>query len=159
MSLHIRPAQESDCEQIARFVHALAEYERLAHECVADAESVRVQLFCDQPKAEALIAEWEGEPVGFALYFTNFSTFLMKPGMHLEDVFVYPDHRGKGIGKAFFKVLAEICVERGYGRFEWSVLDWNEPSIKFYESLGATAMRDWFNFRLSGESLQKIADL
>ncbi len=154
----IRPAIDTDSAQIAAFVHALAEYERLAHECVADETSVREQLFSDNPKAEALIADWEGEPVGFALFFTNFSTFLMKPGMHLEDVFVYPDHRGKGIGKAFFGELARICVERGYGRFEWSVLDWNEPSIQFYAGLGATAMRDWFNFRVSGESLARITE-
>ncbi len=137
----------------------LAEYEKLSHECSATADDVSAQLFCEQPKAEAMIAEWDGIPVGFALFYVNFSTFLMRPGMHLEDVFVVESHRGRGIGKAFFAELAKVCAERGYGRFEWSVLDWNAPSIAFYESLGAQPMRDWFNFRLAGESIHRVSDL
>ena len=137
----------------------LAEYEKLSHECTASAEQVTAQLFCDRPNAEAMIAEWDGEPIGFALFYVNFSTFLMRPGMHLEDVYVLESHRGKGVGKAFFSALATVCQERGYGRFEWSVLDWNAPSIAFYESLGAHPMRDWFNFRLSGESIDRVRHL
>jgi GNAT superfamily N-acetyltransferase len=154
--LVIRPATAADSATILSLVRALAEYEKLSHEVVATAETLRETLFGERPQAEALIAEWDGEPAGFALFFHNYSTFLSRRGLYLEDLFVKPELRGQGIGKALFLRLAQVAVERGCGRFEWSVLDWNEPAIGFYGALGAEPMSEWTVFRLSGEPLRKL---
>ena len=156
-ALRIAPAAESDIPLILSFIRALAEYEKLSHLVVATEENIREHLFGSNPVAEVLLAHWSGEPVGFALYFRNFSTFLGQAGIYLEDLFVEPAHRGKGIGKALLKRLAEIAVERGYGRLEWSVLDWNTPSIEFYRSLGAVPMDEWIRYRLTGAPLMRLA--
>ena len=153
----IRPATEADLGTIEELIRALAEYERMADEVVMDAELLRKGLFGDRPYAEVLIAEVDDEAVGFALFFHNFSTFLGRPGIYLEDLFVKPEHRGSGLGKALLKRLAEIAVERDCGRMEWAVLDWNEPSIGFYKKLGARPNDDWTVYRLTGEALQKLA--
>jgi GNAT superfamily N-acetyltransferase len=158
--IEIRKAVESDVPQILRFIRALAEYERLLDACVADESSLRRTLFGGPSSsyAEVLIASWDGVPAGFALFFHNYSTFLAKPGIYLEDLFVDPESRGKGIGKALLVALAKIAVERDCGRVEWSVLDWNEPSIGFYKSLGAVAMDEWTVYRVTGSALQTLAD-
>ena len=153
----IRPATEADLGTIEELIRALAEYERMADEVVMDAELLRKGLFGDRPYAEVLIAEVDDEAVGFALFFHNFSTFVGRPGIYLEDLFVKPEHRGSGLGKALLKRLAEITVERDCGRMEWAVLDWNEPSIGFYKKLGARPNDDWTVYRLTGEALQKLA--
>jgi GNAT superfamily N-acetyltransferase len=152
--LTIRSAHEDDLPLILSLIQDLAEYERLRHECVADVESLRRWVFGEERIAEVVIGEWEGEPVGFALFFRNFSTFLGRPGIYLEDLFVQPEHRGRGVGKALLLHLARIAVERGYGRVEWAVLDWNEPAINFYRSLGAMPMEEWTVFRLTGDALK-----
>lgn len=157
-SLQIRPATESDVPLLLELITALSEYERLRHEMAATEEQLRKTLFGDRKCAEAIIADWEGEPAGFALFFHNYSTFLAKPGLYLEDLFVRPELRGLGIGKALLKRLAQVAVERDCGRFEWWVLDWNEPAIRFYESLGARPMSDWTVFRVDGENLRALAD-
>ena len=159
MSMHIRPAALADVPVILQLIRDLAEYEKLSHEVRATSEMLEKWLFGQQPVAEVLIAEWEGTPRGFALFFHNFSTFLGKPGFFLEDLYVEPGFRGRGIGKALLLHLARLAVERGYGRVEWSVLDWNEPSIGFYRSLGARPMDDWTVYRLADESLAYLADL
>lgn len=133
-------------------------YEKLEHAVVATQEVLRRTLFGERRYAEALIARLDGEPVGFALYFHNFSTFVGKPGLYLEDLFVEPAHRGKGIGKALLQHLAAIAVERDCGRVEWAVLDWNAPSIAFYRSLGAVPMDQWTVFRLEGAALRAVAE-
>ncbi len=156
-ALQIAPATESDIPLILSFIRKLAEYEKLSHLVVATEENIREHVFGSNPVAEVLLAYWAGEPVGFALYFRNFSTFLGQAGIYLEDLFVEPAHRGKGIGKALLKRLAEIAVERGYGRLEWSVLDWNTPSIEFYRSLGAVPMDEWIRYRLTGAPLMRLA--
>ena len=138
-------------------IRELAVFERLEHECVADADLLRQFLFEDR-KAHALIAEWEGMPAGFALYFYNFSTFVGRPGLYLEDLFVRPAFRRKGIARAVFHWLAKAAVAEGCGRFEWSVLDWNENAIAFYRSLGARPMDEWTTQRLSGDALKRLAD-
>ncbi len=153
----IRPATPSDSRTICDLIRALAEYERLSHEVELDERGVHEHLFGPRPFAEVLLAEDAGQVVGFALYFHNYSTFLGRPGIYLEDVFVRPEHRGKGHGKALLRALAQLAVERGCGRMEWSVLDWNEPSIEFYRSLGAKPMDEWTTFRLTGESLANLA--
>lgn len=153
----IRPATPSDCAEILRLVGELAVYEKLEHMAVGTEEALREQLFGPRPAAETLIAERDGRAVAFALYFTTFSTFLCKPGIYLEDLFVEPGHRGAGIGKALLKRLAALAIERGGGRFEWRVLDWNEPSIRFYEALGATVMREWLLARVAGSELERLA--
>jgi GNAT superfamily N-acetyltransferase len=155
--LQLRPATAGDCATILRFIRELAEYEKLRHECVATEADILAHLFCDHPKAEAVLAEWDREPVGFALFFHNFSTFLGKPGIYLEDLYVQPRMRGKGIGKALLVYLARLAQERDCGRLEWSVLDWNAPSIAFYESLGAKAKDEWTVYRVDGEALEKLA--
>ena len=155
--LSIEAATVADVPTILRLIRALAEYERLSHEVVATEDSLRAALFGDRPGAECLIARADGEPVGFALYFHNFSTFLSRRGLYLEDLFVEPAQRGKGYGKALLQRLAQIAVERGCGRLEWSVLDWNAPAIGFYVSLGARLMTEWRIFRLTGEALQAFA--
>ena len=153
----LRAAVERDVPELLRLIRELAVYEKLEHLVTGTAPMLREALFGPQPRVEAIMAERDGRAVGFALYFTSFSTFLCKPGLFLEDVFVEPAHRGAGIGKALLQRLAAICVERGYGRFEWHVLDWNEPSIKFYESLGGTVMREWWLVRVAGEQLTRLA--
>ena len=155
--LHIRPADSADAPQILRFIQALADYEKLRHQAVATEETLRATLFGARPYAEVLIAEWDGAPAGFALFFHNYSTFLAKPGIYLEDLFVLPELRSRGIGKALLLRLARLAVERGCGRLEWSVLDWNEPAIGFYKSLGAVAMDEWTGFRVTGDSLTNLA--
>src|SRR5436309_5083897 len=151
-----RPGTAADTPTIARLIRALAEYERLAHEVVLDERQLGEHLFGPRPFAEVLLAEEAGAVVGFALFFPNFSTFLGKPGIYLEDLFVLPEHRGRGHGKALLARLAEIAVEHGCARLEWAVLDWNEPSIAFYRSLGATAMDEWTTYRLSGDALSAL---
>jgi GNAT superfamily N-acetyltransferase len=153
----IRPATKADLGTIEELIRALAVYERLADEVVMDAPLLEKNLFGDRPYAEVLIADVDGEAAGFALFFHNFSTFVGRPGIYLEDLFVKPEHRGEGFGKALLKRLAEIAVERGCGRLEWAVLDWNEPAIGFYKKLGARPNDDWTVFRLAGESLLNLA--
>ena len=155
--LHIRTAAPSDVPVILELIRALAEYERLAHACVATEERLAETLFGARPYAEAIVAEWDGAPAGFALYFHNYSTFLAQPGIYLEDLFVKPELRGNGVGKALLVKLAQIAGERGCGRLEWSVLDWNEPSIGFYKKLGANPLDDWTMFRITGPGLAKLA--
>ncbi len=152
----IRQATIDDVPTILAFIRDLAEYERLAHEVVADEAQLRATLFGDRPAAEVLIAE-DPEPVGFALFFTSYSTFLGKPGLYLEDLFVRPAVRGRGIGLALMAACAQIAVDRDYGRFEWSVLDWNKPALAFYRRLGAVPMAEWTVHRLTGEPLKALA--
>jgi GNAT superfamily N-acetyltransferase len=155
----IRPALPSDLDTIAALVHELAEYEHLAHEVVLDTDELRHHLFGPRPYAEVLIADSEdGAAVGFALFFHNFSTFLGRPGIHLEDLFVRPEARGHGHGLALLRGLGVIARDRGCGRIEWNVLDWNEPSIAFYRSLGAEAMDAWLLYRLTGDAMEALAD-
>ena len=155
--LRIEPATIADVPIVLRLIKALAEYERLAHEVVATESSVRETLFGSKPSAEAVIACAGDEPVGFAVWFHNYSTFVSRPGLYLEDLFVLPEWRGRGIGRALLRYLARIAVSRGCGRMEWSVLDWNEPAIGFYRSLGARPMGDWTVYRLTGEALARLA--
>jgi GNAT superfamily N-acetyltransferase len=157
MSLKIRNAKIDDCALILEFIKGLAEYEKLSHEVVATPELLRESLFGSPPKAEVLIAEWNDKPAGFALFFHNFSTFLGRPGVYLEDLFVLPELRGHGIGKGLLKRLAQLAVERDCGRLEWSVLDWNKPAIDFYESIGAGPMSEWTVYRLTGAGLHDFA--
>ena len=152
----IRPATPADVPAVARLIRDLAEYERLSHAVVFDEAQLREHLFGPRPFAEVLLAEDGGAVVGFALFFHNYSTFVGKPGVYLEDLFVKPEARGKGYGKALLLALARLAVERGCGRVEWSVLNWNEPSIRFYESLGAKPMDEWTVYRLDGEALKKL---
>lgn len=155
--IEIRNAAKEDVPVLKEFICALAEYERLAHECFATEEKLTLTLFGPRPAAEALIASLDGQPAGFALFFQNYSTFLAQPGLYLEDLFVKPELRRRGIGKALFQRLAEIACERGCGRFEWSALDWNTPAIEFYQRMGAKAMSDWTVFRLTGDALERAA--
>jgi GNAT superfamily N-acetyltransferase len=157
MSLRIAPATEGDAPVILSFIRKLADYEKLSHLVVTTEENIREHVFGANPVAEVLLAYWDEEPVGFALYFRNFSTFLGQPGIYLEDLFVEPEHRGKGIGKALLKQLAKIAIQRGYGRLDWAVLDWNTPSIEFYRSLGAAPLDAWTGYRLTGEALDRLA--
>ena len=153
----IRAATPADLPAIASLVRALADYERAPHEAKATDEQFRIALFGPQPAAFALVAEHDdGQLVGFALWFRNFSTWLGVHGVYLEDLFVLPEFRGHGYGKALLTELARICVANGYGRLEWSVLDWNELAIGFYRALGATAQDEWTTFRLAGEALQRL---
>lgn len=156
VNFKLRPAVPADVSTILSLIKGLAEYEKLAHEAVATEEDLRETLFGKKKFAEVIIGEENGTPVGFALFFHNYSTFLGKPGIYLEDLFVEPEHRGKGYGKALLTHLASLAVERNCGRLEWSVLDWNEPAIGFYKSLGAVPMKGWSVFRLTGEALGKL---
>lgn len=153
----ISPASIDDVALILALIKELAEYERLSHMVVATEDMLREQLFGAQPCAQVVIAREKNIPVGFALFFWNFSTFLGKPGLYLEDVFVRPEFRAKGYGKALLLHLADIAKKRGCGRFEWSVLDWNEPAIKFYESLGAVNFKEWNLYRVTGDALDDLA--
>ena len=155
----IRPAVPADAGLILAFIRELGEYEKLSHEVVADEAGLAAQLFGERPRAEVLIAEVDGAAAGFALFFHNFSTFVGKPGLYLEDLFVRPAFRGQGLGKRLMVRLARIAVERDCGRFEWSVLDWNTPAIDFYRSLGATGMDEWTVQRVSGDALRALAAL
>ena len=155
--LSIRPATADDVPLIRQLIAELAEYERLADAAVATDDVLRAQLFGAQPAAEVLIGEVDGEPTGFALFFHNFSTFLGKRGLYLEDLFVRPAFRGAGLGKHLMASLARLAVQRDCGRFEWSVLDWNAPAIGFYRTLGAVGMAEWTVQRLEGEALHALA--
>ncbi|MBC2258404.1 GNAT family N-acetyltransferase [Listeria booriae] len=155
--LQFRFAAEGDVPLVLRFIKELAEYEGMLDQVVAT-EDVLHEWLLEKEKAEVLIGEYDGESVGFALFFHNFSTFLGRSGIYLEDLYVQPNVRGKGFGKAFLKRLAEIAVERGCGRLEWWCLDWNKPSIDFYLKMGAEAMEDWTVYRIAGETLTKLAN-
>ncbi|HTL13611.1 MAG TPA: GNAT family N-acetyltransferase [Thermomonas sp.] len=155
--LSIRPATADDVPLIRQLIAELADYERLAHAAVATDDDLRAQLFGARPAAEVLIGEVDGEPAGFALFFHNFSTFLGKRGLYLEDLFVRPAARGAGLGKHLMAALARIAVQRDCGRFEWSVLDWNAPAIAFYRRLGAVGLDEWTVQRLDGEALHALA--
>jgi len=153
----LRNATEADVPLILRFIRELAEYERLAHACIATEESVRETLFGEKRYAEVILAEHDGEPAGFALFFHNYSTFLARPGIYLEDLYVRPELRGYGIGKALLARLAALAVERNCGRVEWAVLNWNEPAIRFYRSLGALPQDQWTVYRVTGEALEHLS--
>jgi GNAT superfamily N-acetyltransferase len=156
-AISIRPAAREDVPVVARLIRALADYERLAHECFADEAALAAHLFGPHPYAEVLVAEVDGGPAGFALFFHSYSTFLTKPGLYLEDLFVVPERRGLGLGRRLLAALAELAVERGCGRLEWSVLKWNAPAIGFYERLGAVPMEEWQVYRLTGDPLRALA--
>ncbi len=156
-NIYITPASESDIPLILAFIKEFAEYVRLSHEVAATEETLQEALFGSRRYAEVLIARLGDRPAGFAIFFHNFSTFLGKPGIYLEDLFVLPEFRSQGIGKAFLIYLARLAVERGCGRFEWSVLDWNESAIAFYKRLGAIPLEDVTVFRLTGEALNRLA--
>jgi GNAT superfamily N-acetyltransferase len=153
----IRPATAADAGTILELIKELADYEKLSHEVVATEEDIRKSLFGRRPFAEALIGEYDGRPISFALFFYNYSTFLGKPGIYLEDLYVKPEHRGNGFGRQMLAHIARIARENNCGRFEWSVLDWNEPAIRAYEQLHAKPMKEWILFRLTGEALDRLA--
>lgn len=155
--LTIRKAQKKDAELIVQYIRELAEFEKLSHECEANPELIRKWLFGATARAECLLVEWEMAPAGFAVYSYNFSTFLAKPGIYAEDVFVRPEFRRKGIARRIFQHLAQKALTQGYGRLEWRVLDWNKEALTFYESMGATAMSEWTVERISGDALLKLA--
>ena len=158
MALVIADAREEEAPIVLDFIRRLADYEKMSDEVVATEADIREALFGERAVAECLIARADERPVGFALYFRNFSTFAGKPGLYLEDLFVAPEERGKGYGKALLRRLARIAKERGYGRFEWSVLNWNRPAIDFYESLGAKPQDEWTVFRVDGAALERLAE-
>jgi GNAT superfamily N-acetyltransferase len=155
--LQITSAGAADVPLILALINELAEYEKLSHESVATEASIHQALFGPTPRAEAVIARFDGESAGFALFFHNFSTFLGKPGLYLEDLFVRPAYRGRAIGKSLLSHLAALAVERDCGRFQWQVLDWNKPSRDFYERLGAQADAAWVNYRMTGDALRRLA--
>ena len=155
--VEIRIATEDDVPLILSFIRELADFERLSHEVVATEEVLRGSLFGERTGAEVVIGYHEGTPAGFALFFHNFSTFLGRPGLYLEDLYVKPEMRGLGLGRALLVHLAGIAKERGCGRMEWSVLDWNEPAIKLYKGIGATPMDEWTVYRVTGEALEDLA--
>jgi GNAT superfamily N-acetyltransferase len=152
----LRAAEPRDVDAIVGLITELAAFEQLTHLLRVTPDKLRAQLFGDRPAAEAVVAEIGSEVVAFALFFTNFSTFLAQPGLYLEDLYVKPDYRGRGIGEAVLKYLGRLAVERGYGRFEWSVLDWNDNAIRFYRRMGATVMPDWRICRITGDRLQAL---
>ena len=156
--LRLRFAEAKDVEVIRDFIHALAVYEHLETEMKASSAQLTETLFGVKPYAEVILAEIEGKAVGFALFFHNYSTFLGKPGIYLEDLFVLPEVRGEGIGTALLCYIAKIALERGCGRFEWSVLDWNEPAIKIYQSMGAESLNEWIGQRVTGDVLERLAE-
>ncbi|MCH9008544.1 GNAT family N-acetyltransferase [candidate division KSB1 bacterium] len=155
--LFLRQAQEEDVPLLLDFIKQLADYEKLSHVVVADAESLRRTLFGEIAFAEVILADYQNQSVGFALFFHNYSTFLGKPGIYLEDLFVVPAMRGKGIGRELLKYLARLTKERNCGRLEWSVLDWNKPAIEFYKNMGAVPMEQWTVFRLTGKALERLS--
>jgi GNAT superfamily N-acetyltransferase len=152
----IRPATPDDVPLIFHLIRELAEYEKLSHEATVTEAQLRSTLFGQRPAAEVVIASADEVPVGFAVFFANYSTFLGLPGLYLEDLFVRPEARGRGIGRALLEYLARLTVDRGWGRLEWRVLDWNEPSIAFYKRLGAEPLSDWTVFRVTGSSLREL---
>jgi GNAT superfamily N-acetyltransferase len=156
-TLAIRFATPADVPTILHFIRSLARYEKLEHEVVVDEAGLRATLFAPRPAAEVLLAELAGSPVGFALFFPSYSTFVGKPGLYLEDLFVEPAARGQGVGLALMSALARITVERGYGRFEWAVLDWNTPALEFYRALGAVPQSEWTVQRLTSAPLERLA--
>lgn len=156
--LEIRPATIDDVPVILRFIRGLAEYEQLLHAVEATEAALRETLFGPDPSAETVLAIVEGAPVGFALFYSTYSTFLARPGLFLEDLYVVPEARGRGVGRALIGHLAGLAVARNYGRLEWNVLDWNASAIAFYESLGAILLGEWRVFRLTGEPLARAAD-
>jgi GNAT superfamily N-acetyltransferase len=156
MSLLIRRARPDEAGVVLSLIRELAEYEKLLHEVEATEAMIADALFCASPRLFADIAEWNGEVAGFSVWFVNFSTFSGRPGIYLEDLFVRPNSRGKGIGKALLSHLAKECVTNNWSRLQWSVLDWNAPSIAFYKSLGAVPKEDWTTFRLTGDALKKL---
>jgi len=155
--LKIRPATPTDVPVLFELIQALAEYEKLSHLVTGTVDALHDHLFGAKPYVEAILAEYEGQTVGFALFFSNYSTFLTKPGIYIEDLFVRPEFRRQGIGKALLTYMAQLAVERDCGRLEWSVLDWNEPAIAFYQRLGATVLPDWRICRVTGDALPKLA--
>lgn len=155
----LREARAEDCGLILALIRELAEYEKLSHEVVATEEVLRETLFGEHPCGEVVIGEFQGKPVGYALFFHNFSTFTGRPGIYLEDIYVKPEMRGRGYGKCLLTYVARLAVERKCTRMEWSVLDWNEPSIRFYRSLGAVAMDEWTVQRLAGSALDEVATM
>lgn len=157
MSVSVRPATREDLPLIAELIRDLAVYEKLEHECHVTTQGLDAGLFGPVPSAHALIGLVDGVPQGFALYFTSFSTFLAKPGIYLEDLFVRPHARGVGLGKALLASLAKLAIDRGCGRLEWSVLDWNEPALGFYRKLGAVPMSEWTVHRMTGNALERLA--
>ena len=158
MPFTLRPAVPADTPIILRFIRALAEYERLADQAVGTEEQLRKTLFGERPAAEVVLAFDGKEPAGFALFFHNYSTFLTRPGVYLEDLFVFPRYRGQGLGRRLLAHLARIAVDRGCGRFEWAVLDWNVDAIRVYEGVGAKPVNDWIIYRLTGDALARLAD-
>ncbi|WFU74657.1 GNAT family N-acetyltransferase [Bradyrhizobium sp. CB2312] len=157
MSLNIRRARADEAGLVLAFIRELAEYEKLSHEVEATEEMIADALFGSDPRLYCAIAEWNSEPVGFAVWFTNFSTFSGRHGIYLEDLYVRPSHRGRGLGEALLVYLAKECVDNGWSRLQWAVLDWNAPSIAFYKSLGAVMMDDWTLCRVSGPALRRLA--
>jgi GNAT superfamily N-acetyltransferase len=155
-AIALRTASVDDVPLILRCIRGLAEYERLGHECVATEDLLRASLFGASPAAQVVLAMNGSEPAGFALFFCNYSTFLARPGIYLEDLFVFPEYRGRGIGRTLLQHLAQLAVTHGYGRLEWAVLDWNVEAIRFYESLGAVPMSDWTTYRVTGEALAAL---
>ena len=156
--IRIAPATDSDVPVILEMIRGLAEYEKLSHLVTATEDQLRNTLFGPHPAAEVLLAEWNGEWAGFALFFPTYSTFLAQPGIYLEDLYVKPHARGKGLGIGLLQELARIAVARGCGRVEWDVLDWNEPSIRFYKKLGAVPLDEWTAYRLTGEAMRNLAE-
>ncbi|CAN5669938.1 GNAT family N-acetyltransferase [soil metagenome] len=154
----LRPASRDDVPLITKLIHELAEYEKLAHTCVADDTSVAENIFGPNPAAEVVLAFIEDEPAGFALFFENYSTHLSRRGMHLEDLYVREHLRGRGIGRMLLSHLAAVAIERGYGRMEWAVLRWNESAIRVYDAIGAESLNGWLTYRLTGDSLQRVAN-
>ena len=156
--IRIRVAEVADVAEIRAMIHGLAVYEKLEHVMTATEDQLRQTLFGERPAAEVVLAYLDGVCAGFALFFPNYSTFLAKPGLYLEDLFVKPELRGRGVGLALLRQLAKIAVERGYGRVEWSVLDWNDPAIGFYKKLGAIPMDEWTTMRLAGDAIPALAN-
>jgi len=156
--VHIRRADIADCEAILALIRDLAEYERELAAVEATIETLTATLFCDHPTAFCDLVEVDGDVVGMAIWFLNYSTWQAKYGIYLEDLYVRPSHRGQGWGHALLKHLAKICVENGYGRFQWSVLDWNQPAIDFYRQIGANPLKEWVGYRLTGEALRALAN-
>ena len=157
-NISIRFATDADSELILDFIRALADYEKLSHEVTATSDDIRASMFGERAFAECLLAFDAEEPLGFALFYHSYSTFLGKPGLYLEDLFVKPEARGRGVGKMLLQRLAGLCMKRGLARLEWWVLDWNKPAIDFYDSLDAEAMDDWTVYRLSGSALERLAN-
>ncbi|GAB4239300.1 MAG: GNAT family N-acetyltransferase [Stanieria sp.] len=159
MTYYIRSANPDDVEEIFALIQALAEYEKLSHLVTGNPDALGEHLFGNRPYAEAIVAQWQDKIVGFALFFLNYSTFLTKPGIYLEDLFVLPPYRRQGIAKAMLSYLGQLAVARDLGRLEWSVLDWNQSAISFYQKMGATVLPDWRICRVTGEALNNLATI